>query len=147
MTTEEQIKGIVGQIARIREQANLLIEQELRNVQIEGILPAHGAILYFLFQQNQPVAMKEIVENVGRVKSTVTGMVSTLEHYGYVRKFQSPEDGRVILVELTEKGKALEEPVGAISGRLLEKVYGTMPAADREILARLLMQIRGNLEA
>ena len=90
--------------------------------------------------------MKEIVEKVGRVKSTVTGMIHTLEQYGYVKKFQSLEDGRVMPVELTEKGRGLEGPVSEISDRLQEKVYGEMSGEERETLAGLLMQVRSNLE-
>ncbi|VGO17635.1 hypothetical protein PDESU_06236 [Pontiella desulfatans] len=147
MTTRNPINGIIGQVARIREQANLLIEQELRNVNIAGILPAHGSILYFLFQQNEPVAMKEIVEKVGRVKSTVTGMVNTLEHYGYIEKFPSAEDGRVILVQLTEKGLAIRPEIEAISAKLIDQTYGDMPQADRTKLADLLARILDNLTA
>ncbi len=146
MIEEAQIKGIVGQIARIREQANLFIERELARLNIKGILPAHGSILYFLFKQNEPVAMKVLVEETGRVKSTITGMVNTLEQYGYVEKFQSSVDGRVMLVKLTDKGKSIEKPFLDISEKLQNKVYGDMPQEDRETLIRLLMQVCQNLE-
>lgn len=139
------LNGIIGQISRIREQANLLIEQELQKVQIDGILPAHGSILYFLFQQNEPVAMKEIVAKIGRVKSTVTGMIHTLEQHGYVTKVQSPEDGRIMLIQLTDKGRELQQPMSAISDTLLAKVYDNMSESDRETLFALLMQVRSNL--
>lgn len=145
MDSRNQMNGIIGQVARIREQAHLLIEQELRLLKIEGILPAHGSILYFLFGRNGPVAMKEIVEKIGRVKSTVTGMVNTLEHYGYVEKFQSPKDGRVMLVQLSEKGKSIRPQIDAISEAVIEKTYGNMPEADRMLLVGLLAQIENNL--
>jgi DNA-binding MarR family transcriptional regulator len=146
MTTENQIKGVIGQIARIREQVNLIIEKELRNADISGVLPAHGSILYFLFKQSAPVAMKEVVEQVGRVKSTVTGMINTLEQHGYVEKFQSLEDGRVMLVQLTEKGRTIRPDFEKISKKLQKKVVGDMPSDDRETLVRLLMQVAANLE-
>jgi DNA-binding MarR family transcriptional regulator len=146
MKNETKVNGVIGQVARIREQANLFIEQELRRVNVDGILPAHGAVLYFLFQQQEPVAIKEIVEKVGRVKSTVTGMIKTLELYGYLEKAPSPEDGRVMLVQLTGKGRAIRPQFEAVSARLQEKVYGDMAAADRQLLAGLLERILANLE-
>ncbi|MCF7847741.1 MAG: MarR family transcriptional regulator [Kiritimatiellales bacterium] len=149
MTTEEnkiEARGIIGEIARIRERSNLLIEQKLRNLGIEGILPAHGSILAFLFQQNQPVPVKRIVEQVGRVKSTVTGMVNNLEHNGYVTKDPSAKDGRVILVKLTDKGRDLKPHFDQISEKLIDKVYGEMPQEDRETLAGLLSRVRNNME-
>lgn len=136
----------MGQVSRIRERANLFVEHELRSVQVDGVLPAHGGILAFLFQQDAPVPMKNIVERVGRVKSTVTGMVNTLELHGYVEKFQSSEDGRIQLVRLTQKGQALKPAFDRISGTLIDKLYGEMPEAERARLVELLREIENNLQ-
>ena len=94
-------EGIIAQIARIKESANVLIETELRNRSITGIVPAHGPVLVFLFQQSKPVPIKAIVENVRRVKSTVTVMINTLERHGYLRRLACDTDNRITLIELT----------------------------------------------
>lgn len=146
MTTQAQTKGVMGQIGRIREQVGLFVEQELKRKEIHGILPAHAAVFLFLFEQNEPVAMKEIVEQIGRVKSTVTGMVNTLEHHGYVEKTQSHEDGRVMLVQLSDKGWSIRPAFEKILDRVLIKIYGDMPDEDRQTLLRLLTQVVSNLE-
>jgi DNA-binding MarR family transcriptional regulator len=145
MKTKRNINGVMGQIGRIRERAAIFVEQELQKEGIHGILTAHGSVLIYLFDQEKAVPMKEIVEKVGRVKSTVTGMVNTLEQHGYVEKKKSAEDGRVMLVQLTEKGRAIRPAFDRISNGLLEKLYGDMPQEDRETLARLLAEIRNNL--
>lgn len=137
--------GIVGQIARIREAANLLIERELRNRSIEGIVPAHGAALVFLFQQKKPVPIKAVVESVRRVKSTVTVMINTLEKYGYVQKTPCETDSRITYVELTPKGRKLKKDFDEISTILRERIYGNMPKKDREQLIRLLSEIEQNI--
>jgi len=138
-------RGVVAQIARIREQANLLIEEELRGSSMTGLLPAHGSVLNYLFQQRGPVAIREVVKRVGRVKSTVTGMLNTLEQHGYVHKTASDTDRRVILVELTKKGRALKPNFDRISERLIRRLYGSMSQQDRETLARLLSELERNL--
>jgi len=140
-------RGIVGQIARIREQANLLIERELRERSITGIVPAHGSVLVFLFQQSKPVPIKMIVEDVRRAKSTVTAMVNTLERHGYVRKLPCESDNRVTYVELTPKGRRFRKDFDDISKSLLDRVYGDMSVKDRERLVRQLEQIEQNLRA
>ena len=140
-------RGIVGQIARIREQANLLIARELRERSIEGIVPAHGSVLHFLFQQSKPVPIKAVVENARRVKSTVTAMINKLERHGYVRKLPCETDNRITFVELTPKGRRLRENFDEISTMLLRQVYGDMNEDDREWLARQLEQIEQNLRA
>lgn len=139
-------RGIIGQIARIRERANLLIERELRARGVVGIVPAHGAVLKFLLEQDGPVPAKAVVENVRRVKSTVTGMLQTLERHGYVRKLPCEADSRVTLVELTEAGRALRDDFEAISQTLLDRVCRDMPPADRLRLVELLEQLERNLE-
>ena len=138
-------RGIIGQIARIREQANLLIEEELRSRSITGLLPAHGAVLSYLFRQRRAVAIKEVVKRVGRVKSTVTGMLNTLDQHGYVHKTPSDTDRRVVLVELTKKGRALKPDFDRISERLIRRLYGSMSQQDRETLFRLLSELERNL--
>ncbi len=137
--------GIVGQIARIREKANALIERELKDRGIKGIVPAHGAVLSFLLRQNEPVPIRAVVESVGRVKSTVTVTINTLEKHGYLRKFPSEADARVTYVELTPKGRRLQKDFEEISGVLRSKLYGDMAEKDRERLARQLDRIEANL--
>jgi len=139
------IGGIAGQIGRIREKANALIEKELKDRGIKGIVPAHGAVLSFLLQQSQPVAIKAVVENVRRVKSTVTVMIDTLVKHGYVRRLPCETDSRVTYVELTRKGRKLRKDFEEISQVLLSKLYGDMSEEDRERLVRQLNKIEANL--
>ena len=138
-------EGIIAQIARIRESANALIETELRKRSIKGIVPAHGAVLMFLFHQNKPVPIKAVVEKVGRVKSTVTVMINTLERHGYLRKLSCETDNRVTLVELTPAGRKLRKDFDQISKVLLDKVYGSMKKKDRELLVSRLDVIKNNM--
>lgn len=140
-------EGIIAQIARIRELSNALIERELKTRSIEGIVPAHGAALVFLFQQKKPVPIKAVVESVKRAKSTVTVMINTLEKYGYVQKTPCQTDNRVINIELTHKGRGLKKDFEEISIILREKVYGNMAEKDREGLINLLTEIERNIQA
>ncbi|NLH40523.1 MAG: MarR family transcriptional regulator [Planctomycetes bacterium] len=137
--------GIAGQIARIREKANALIEEELKARGVKGILPAHGPVLAFLLRQKDPVPIKAVVESVGRVKSTVTVTIATLQKHGYLRKFPSDEDARVTYVELTAKGRRLQKDFEEISQTLRSRLYGDMGERDRERLVRQLDKIEENL--
>jgi DNA-binding MarR family transcriptional regulator len=139
------INGIAGQIGRIREKANALVEKELHDRGIKGIVPAHGPVLAFLLQQSQPVAIKAVVEDVRRVKSTVTVTISTLEKHGYLRKSPCETDARVTYVELTPKGRKLQKAFEEISRALVSKLYGNMSRQDRERLVRQLNKTEANL--
>ena len=137
--------GIIGTIARIREAANLIIEKELLARGMTGIVPAHGAVLHFLFRQQEPVPIKSLVQRIGRVKSTVTGIVNTLERHGYLFKQGCEQDARSIRIGLTDKGRALQPDFEAISAKLQERTFGTIPASDRQLLMALLADIERNL--
>ena len=139
------IGGIAGQIARIREKANALIERELRSRGIQGIVPAHGPVLAFLLRQSEPVPIKAVVESVRRVKSTVTVTISTLEKHGYLRKFPCETDARVTYVELTRKGRGLQRDFEEISQALRRKLYGDMSEKDRARVVKQLDEIEENL--
>jgi DNA-binding MarR family transcriptional regulator len=137
--------GIAGQIGRIREKANALIEKELKGHGIKGIVPAHGPVLAFLLRRSEPVPIRAVVEHVRRVKSTVTVTISTLEKHGYLRKFPCETDGRVAHVELTPQGRRLEKVFEEISLTLRNKIYGGMSQKERERLIEQLDQIEENL--
>ena len=140
------VDGVAGQVARVREKANGLVEQELAARGIAGVMPAHGTVLAFLLDQDGPVPIKTVVAATGRVKSTVTGMVNTLVKHRYLRKKPSEQDGRVTFVELTDKGRTLREDFEAISRTLLQTLYGDMPEPDRQTLVKLLSQLERNLQ-
>jgi DNA-binding MarR family transcriptional regulator len=145
--TKNDTRSVVARISRIRESANLLIEQELLARGMLGILPAHGAVLQFLFQQQESVPIKSLVEKSGRVKSTVTGIVNTLERYGYLVKQECEFDARSTRITLTEKGRALQKEFEEISEKLLSQVFGDMLQLDRERLVELLSQVELNLKS
>ena len=138
-------QGIIGQIARIREAANLLIETEIKARKLKGIVPAHGPALVFLFQQKKSVPIKAVVDSTGRVKSTVTVMINTLEKHGYIQKSPCETDSRVTHVQLTPKGRKLRKHFDEISSILIDKVYGNMAKTERETLVGQLNQIEQNL--
>ena len=139
------VGGIVGQIGRIREKANALIESELKSRGIKGIVPAHGPVLAFLLRQKEPVPIKAVVESVRRVKSTITVTIRTLEKHGYLRKFPCETDSRVTFVELTPKGRRLRKDFEEISQALRSRLYGDMSERARERLVRQLDEIEENL--
>jgi len=140
------VRGIAGQIARIREKVHTLVERELRRRGMKGIVPAHGAVLAFLFREAEPVPIKAVVEHVRRVKSTVTVMIDTLEKHGYIRRLPCDTDGRITYVELTPRGRRLQKNFEEISQILLYKLYGDMNRTDRDRLVKQLDVIEGHLD-
>lgn len=145
MDRTKKIEGVFSTVAAVRERGNQLIERELTRRGIEGIVPAHGVVFAALFEAEEPIPLKQIVERSRRVKSTITGMVRTLEKYGYVRRERSEEDGRSWNISLTPRGQGVRADFESISTMLVEKAYDGFDTSEREVLVTLLHRMLNNL--
>lgn len=130
-------------ISKIREKVNRLIEAEMSQNGIEGIVTSHGDIIYALFNRSR-MTMAEIANKIGRDKSTVTALVNKLEKLGYVVKERDTLDTRVVYVSLTIKGQELEPIFEAISAKILGTFYHGIIESDKEDFARILKKIYDN---
>lgn len=142
----ESPEGILDLISRIRETSSEILRRELEKNGIEGVVPAHGKIIFYLFREERPVPLSELVKASGRVKSTITGMTATLEKHGYLIRTGGFEDKRNVLVELTPKGRALRELFNDISIRVLDQIYIGIDRPEQEALTDSLSHIDRNLK-
>lgn len=73
-----------------------------------------GRVLAVLNMQSE-ISTKDLAYILGIRAASLNELISKLEKGGYVERFPSPEDGRVKLVRLTEKGKKMNETRGETS--------------------------------
>jgi len=64
------------------------------------------------------VSVKELGERLYLDSGTLTPLLKSLESKGWVRRYRSPEDERVLIVELTEEGAALRERAVSVPGQI-----------------------------
>ncbi len=99
-------------------------------------LPAHFALLSMLAQQ--PRSLSELAALRGVSLPTMSNSVSALLQRGWVRRTPSPEDRRVLIVEVTAAGRAAVERVGrAAEARLAEILAPLDRASARRLQAGL----------
>lgn len=74
-----------------------------------GLTPAQHQLLVAIkgHPGPRPPAVREIAEYLLLQSHSAVGLVDRAEAAGVVRRSQDPDDGRVVRVELTEKGDAL----------------------------------------
>ena len=84
---------------------------------------------------HQTLRLRELNENILMAQSSLSRMVERLEKRGLVRRQPSPEDGRGVLVGLTEEGAATQKELGRRHVRSIAHYVG--PAMDAKDLARL----------
>ncbi|MCX4760227.1 MarR family transcriptional regulator [Streptomyces sp. NBC_01275] len=99
-------------------------------------------LLVQMHEVGGPRRMAVLAQAHGVAPRTVTSLVDGLEKRGLAARTPDPDDRRVILVSLTEKGEALMQQIEQTSAELAEELFAQMPADERVALAKLLAKVR-----
>lgn len=82
-----------------------------------------------------PRRITELADLEGLAQPTTTLLVKRLEQQGFVTRERQPDDGRVVLVKLTDAGSAALEDYRAQASAVLNKYLTEMPDNQIEELA------------
>lgn len=137
-------KYIVFFISKTKKKMISFIERKLKEKELDDLVPAYGNILNVLYDNNGRLNMKEIVNLIGKDKSTVTQLVNRLLDLGYVEKIKCTDDKRVTYVEVTEKGKQIEGKFNDISKDVYSTAYKDFSIEEKEIFLKLLKRLNNN---
>jgi MarR family transcriptional regulator, organic hydroperoxide resistance regulator len=77
------------------------------------------------------IETREAAVRAGIAKATLTGVVNTLASRGLLRRIQHPEDGRLVLLEVTARGKRLLRDILPLSQA--EEVFTLAHLDDAQI--------------
>ena len=89
----------------------------------------------------------ELAVRLGVEPPTVTKMLRRLEGCGLVERRQDPADARSFRVQLTERGRALEDPVAHCFARTEEMALAGLSDEEREAFQKSLIRVRSNLDS
>ena len=133
-----------SEIYKLTNRINKKFEKLQRKIiQKENLTTAQYSILQQLWKTDG-VQFKSLADACCCSQSTITGIVDTMEKKDIVVRKQSPEDRRVWLVMLTEKGKILESETPKISS-ILDNCCSGFDPNDVEILTILLKKLDNTL--
>ncbi len=85
------------------------------------VTPIQVMLLFFL-QKNDGSSLTQISQGLMLENPTMTGLIDRLEKSGYVKRADHPNDRRVYLVYLTEKGKKVANKALPIVKKLNEEI-------------------------
>ena len=85
------------------------------------VTPIQVMLLFFL-QKNDGSSLTQISQGLMLENPTVTGLIDRLEKSGYVKRSDHPNDRRVYLVHLTEKGNKVAKKALPIVKKLNEQI-------------------------
>lgn len=123
---------VYDEAASLRAALRLFLRHSEMITRRHGLSPRHYELLLMIkASPEERSTVSELVELLQLTQSTVTELVQRAEDAGLLTRRQSPEDGRVVNLTLTDEGKRRVEgaivELGPERARLLSLIR---PAAD-----------------
>jgi MarR family transcriptional regulator, organic hydroperoxide resistance regulator len=109
-----------------------------------GVHEGQQYILLTLWAEDG-LAPGEIAKRLGLATPTVTRAAARMEAAGLLRRAPHERDRRLVLLFLTDRGRALEKEIGREIDELSERALASLGRSERAELVRLLDSIRHNL--
>jgi len=130
-------------ITQIHHLGRRVFTELLRKQEIE-IGPGQGRILFALWQKDG-VPINDLVERTLLRKSTLSELLDNLEKAGFVRREQSEEDRRKMLIRLTERTQKLQKVYINLSVEMTKLFYNGFTVEEIDEFETFLHRILDNL--
>ncbi|OBI79899.1 MarR family winged helix-turn-helix transcriptional regulator [Mycobacterium sp. 1245805.9] len=110
------------------------------------VLESHGLSMwgYIVLSalDRSPVrSQAALAEAIGADKTRIIPTLDDLQDRGYIERRPDPDDRRVRLLELSEKGRAAKDAAQQDIQRGEERWLGRLSAEDRRLFLRVLQQL------
>ncbi|MEY4554124.1 MAG: hypothetical protein RL197_551 [Actinomycetota bacterium] len=89
----------------------------------------------------EDIETREIAAEAGFSKATLTGVLNTLEKRGYSTRKRSKDDGRLVIVSMTAKGRKLMEQLFPLFNKQEQFVASALASKNQPIVADGLRKI------
>ena len=105
-----------------------------------GFGRAHHRVIYFV-GRNPGMTVSELLDILSITKQSLSRVLSQLVHEGFIEQRKGERDRRQRLLELTDKGRALERQLSDTQLRLVARAYKTAGAESVEGFRRVLRNL------
>jgi DNA-binding MarR family transcriptional regulator len=102
------------------------------------VTPIQVMLLFFL-QKNDGSSLTQISQGLMLENPTITGLIDRLEKSGYVKRSDHPNDRRVYLIYLTEKGRKVANKALPIVKNLNEQIKEGYSKGEIENFKKVLV--------
>jgi len=99
-------------------------------------------IVLLVLWEKDGVSVTEIGERLMLDNGTLSPLLKKLEHAGYITRQRSQEDERVVVIRLTEDGRALQERARDVPMKVASCI--DLPTEKAQTLYALLYELLGN---
>ena len=104
-------------------------------------------VLRILAGENRPMQIYEVAERMIAPKTDISRLIERLVKTELISRERCDEDGRVVWVKLTAKGKAILKKLAKPVDDLHASQFGSLTKKELETLNRLLFKARDNQQS
>ncbi len=124
-------------ISKVCQKLIVNLQKALSESGIE-VTPIQVMLLFFL-QKNDGSSLTQISQGLMLENPTVTGLIDRLEKLDYVKRSDHPDDRRVYLVHITEKGGKVANRALPIIKKLNEEIKKGYSKGEIENFKKVLI--------
>jgi DNA-binding MarR family transcriptional regulator len=124
-------------ISKVCQKLIINLQKSFSESNIE-VTPIQVMLLFYL-QKNNGLSLTQISQGLMLENPTVTGLIDRLEKSGYVKRSDHPDDRRVYLVHITEKGNKVANKALPIIKKLNEQIKEGYSKSEIDDFKKVLM--------
>jgi DNA-binding MarR family transcriptional regulator len=109
-----------------------------------GLYHGQPPVLFELWKQ-EGMTQSELAARLQITPATMTRMLQRMEKSGFICRQPDPDDQRISRVFLSPGGRAVKSQVETVWQTLETETFANLSGEEKELLRRLLLQLRGNL--
>ncbi len=132
-----QDTNIARLVDRFMRRINGSLRARAREFDHERVGPGGGMILMTL-ADIEPAPIQEIVRRMARDKSQMTRAIKSLEDKGLIARHQSPDDARVCLLTLTDRGHKSVDRIQHALADVIDDILDPLDPGERKRLEEFL---------
>ena len=132
-------------ITKLKQLQSRALAQCISEQGIDAFSGEQGKILFVLWQKDK-ISQKELADETGLAKNTITAMLKKMEINNLIRRIADENDKRKSLVILTEHAKSLKKCSDKILDKMLKKMYKDFSEEEINKFEEYLHRIIKNFE-
>jgi DNA-binding MarR family transcriptional regulator len=133
------VDAIVGQFrASVGELRCVASERLVR----QGVSMGHLHLMSMLDRHGE-LTMSRIAELLDVSDSNATGLIDRMEERGFVERLRRPDDRRVVLVRVSERGRQILTDIEVVRDDLMRRVLARLDDGQLDRLGRAVEDING----
>ena len=134
----------------IHELDNILYRNMLaigKRYDYDQLTVRNGWILHYLsMNDGKEVFQKDIENEFGITRSTVTGIIKLMEQKGFITRISVPKDARLKQLVLTDMGRKYEEQMGSQMRQNNLQLQKNITEEEMETFLRVIDKIKQNVK-